>query len=248
MESLSQIIISDIDEVLTVCANKGRQVDTQNRRCYGLSFCTSGKITYTHNGRQFVSEKGNAIILPKGATYRLYNNEGGEFPLINFSCAKDFTEEFITLPINSVESYLNDFERLKKYFISVGNRLRSIGILYDIFDRINREAKADGILTPAIKKIHSDFCSTDINNFSLAKTVNMSEIYFRRLFKEKYSTTPKQYILNMRINLAKQKLAQTNNSVNQISLDCGFSSVYHFCRAFKEKTGITPTEYRKNYN
>ncbi len=245
---LSKIIISDICEVLTVTANKGKHLNIINRKFYGLSFCTKGKITYTHKGKKYISTPENAVILPIGATYELYNNEAGDFPLINFTCSEKFTDDFLILPITEIEGYVKDFERLKKYFLSSENRLKSISILYDIFARLEKSsAENNDILTPVIKKIHKDFCNSEINNTVLAKEINISEIYLRRLFNERYSTTPKQYIINMRINLAKQLLTETDFLVEEIALKCGFTSVYHFCRAFKNKSGVSPTEYRKKY-
>ena len=65
----------------------------------------------------------------------------------------------------------------------------------------------------------------------------------RKLFLSYYHITPKQYVLDIRIRKAKQLLCDTPFSVTAIAEECGFSSVYHFCRVFKEKTGFTPTEY-----
>jgi len=63
------------------------------------------------------------------------------------------------------------------------------------------------------------------------------------MFLLHYDITPKQYILNARIRRAKQLLCDTPLTVTAIAEKCGFSSVYHFCRSFKQHTGQTPTEY-----
>ncbi len=249
MYKFSEIAITNIYDAVTVCAERGKHLKICERKYYGLSFCLSGKITYTHNGKKIISDKNSAVILPQNATYELYNNEAGEFPLINFYCADDkFTEEFITIPINRVQSYIKDYERLKGLLLSPTNRLKAISVLYDIFDRLYTEEKnRTGILTPVLEYINENFCNADISNSSIAEFVNISEIYLRRLFKEKYLTTPKQYIIDMRIKLAKGLLTETQKGIDNIALECGFSSLYHFSRAFKEKTGLNPTEYRKIY-
>ena len=77
MASLEQIKVTEISEVITVLAPTGRRMKITNRPFFGLSFCKEGKITYTHNGKRFVSDKDCAIFLPAGATYELYNNSGG---------------------------------------------------------------------------------------------------------------------------------------------------------------------------
>ena len=75
----------------------------------------------------------------------------------------------------------------------------------------------------------------------------MSEVHFRKLFAEKYNTTPKQYIIDVRMKKAKQMLRASNLAVTEIAYMCGFTSLYSFSRAFKDKTGQTPSEYAKTH-
>ena len=113
MSDFGQIKVTEISEVITVLAPTGRHMEITNRPFFGLSFCKEGKIIYTHNGKRFVSDKDCAIFLPSGATYELYNNSGGAFPLVNFKCAEPFTDEFIIIPLQNNSDYIKDFERLR---------------------------------------------------------------------------------------------------------------------------------------
>lgn len=248
MDFVNGLTVTDINEVYTVFASRGKLANIKKRKFSGLAFCKSGKITYTYNGQNYVADKNSAVFLPSGATYTLFNNEGGEYPLINFNLAENF-KDIVVLPINSIESYLKDYERLKKLTLLGGSRLKAISVFYDILDRLLSEQnkKITDVLSPAIDYINTHFCDGDISNILLAKKANISEIYLRKLFKEKYGTTPKQYILSMRLGLAKQRLLEGDESVLQISSDTGFSSVYHFSREFKQKVGISPTKYREQY-
>ena len=249
MNQLDGITVSNIAEIITIRAPRGRRMKIANRGFFGLSFCTSGKITYSHGGKSFVSKPGVAVILPMHAAYELYNNEGGEFPLINFYCAgKGFTDEFICIPLGKDDVYIKDYERMKSLSFSESNRLAVLGVFYEILSRLSSEDKnSAGVLNPALEYIAENFCSQEISNTAIAEYANISEVYFRKLFREKYHTTPRQYILEMRVKKAKQLLAETRQSVADISVLCGFSGVYHFCRAFKQRVGLTPTEYRSVY-
>lgn len=82
-----------------------------------------------------------------------------------------------------------------------------------------------------------------LSNTALAKTLGISEVYFRKLFFKRYNISPKQYILDFRIQKAKQMLVETPYTVLSISESCGFSTPNHFCRTFKQHTGLTPTQY-----
>ncbi len=220
-----------------------------NRGFFGLSFCRQGRITYEHNGKKFVSEPGVAVFLPKGASYIIHDDEMGEFPIVNFQCTDDaFTDEFICVPISENEEYLRDYEKLKRLFLEGNNRHALFSAFYSILGRISGEGSTGaGVLTPVMKYLTENFADPDINNADLAKKAGISEVYLRKLFAEKYKTSPRQYIIEMRIACAKQLLCETDNTVSEISSRCGFSGIYHFCRAFKAKTAMTPSEYRHLY-
>ncbi|MBE6647858.1 MAG: helix-turn-helix transcriptional regulator [Ruminococcaceae bacterium] len=84
---------------------------------------------------------------------------------------------------------------------------------------------------------------TSINNSLLAQKCNLSKTHFRKLFLAKFGITPRQFIIDLRINQAKQLLATGPLKISAIAEACGFSSQYHFSRCFKAHTTMTPTEY-----
>ena len=185
-----------------------------------------------------------AVILPQGATYSLYDNAGGDFPLIDFTCTAPFTDEFIVIPLGYDGDYLSDFERLKELYITGRGRLKMLGILYGIFDRLSSEGHIPSVLTSAFNYISENISDSALKNREIAESIGVSECYLRRLFSENYGKSPRKYILEQRINLSCDMLCSQSVSVGEIADKCGFSSVYHFCRAFKERTGLTPTEKR----
>ncbi|WP_428867827.1 AraC family transcriptional regulator [Clostridium sediminicola] len=86
---------------------------------------------------------------------------------------------------------------------------------------------------------------------NLSKISNYSPAYFARLFLKITGTTPGKYILNRRINKAKEFLCTTDKKIENISNDLGFCNTSHFIRNFKNIEGLTPNEFRKharNYN
>jgi len=243
---LKNINVTAFNEIICIPSDKGRRVEMENRKSYGLSFCKSGKITYTHKGKNFVSDRYTAIFLPKGGTYSLYGNEEGVFPLINFQCEGFNIDTFLCIPLINPEGYFKDFEKLEKLSIFSNNNLKMKSIFYDILSRLFAEnILEDNVISPAIKYIEKNYSNPALNNDILASVCNISEVYFRRIFKEKLNISPKQYILDIRIKRAKQLLENGSLTVTAIAEECGFSSVYHFCRSFKTITGITPTQFTK---
>ncbi|MCX7594466.1 MAG: AraC family transcriptional regulator [Fischerella sp.] len=80
----------------------------------------------------------------------------------------------------------------------------------------------------------------------LAQLVGMSQFHFSHLFKQAIGMAPYQYLLQQRIERAKQLLKQTNQSIMDIALECGFSSHSHLSKQFRQFTGMTPKAYRAN--
>ncbi len=68
-----------------------------------------------------------------------------------------------------------------------------------------------------------------------------------QVFKETFGCTPFGYIIQIRLQKAKELLAGTDASVSQISDLIGFQSVHYFSRFFKEKEGYSPLEFRAKY-
>lgn len=246
MPDLSAVTVTQLIDAMTVQSKKGMSLEMPCRKSFALSFCYGGKITYTHLGREFISDRNHAVILPKGAHYRLYRNEEGQFPLINFQCKNFPLDTFLLIPLTNPESYLKDYELLKNSLLFPQGRAKSMSILYDMLHRLSYEASSlNAALLPAIRHLEVEFADPTLTNASLAALCGISEVYFRQLFKEQFGTSPRQYILELRLKKARQLLTGSRLAINRIAESCGFTNPYHFSRAFHQATRLTPTEYRK---
>lgn len=246
MNIFENIVITNVESIFTVLSAKGRYEEIKNRKYYGLSFCEEGQITYLHKGKEYVSDVNHAVVLPKGENYCLYGDKKGIFPVINFSCINHLSDSIEIIPVHDIESYLKDFEQMKNLFLFEKNRNRIMSILYGMIFRLTTSYDTnEGMLAHAIKYLENNYSDSSLTNAKLAQLCNISEVYFRKLFCEQYGISPKQYIIDIRIGKAKQLLSEGILKVNAIAEMCGFTNQYHFCRVFKEKVGVAPTEYMK---
>lgn len=244
MNTFDNIIITEIEKPLTVFSEKGRHLQMDNRPCYGLSLCISGQITYVQDGQRYVSNPSCAVLLPRGASYSLYGEKTGVFPLINFQCDNLPTDRITVLPLNNPKNHINKFKKLANCFLYGDPMLKIFSLFYDMLADIDTEQTlSENPLYPTIAYLRDHIGDAELTNTILAQRLGVSEVYLRRLFTTYCGTTPKQYILNLRIEKAKQLLADNQHTVTAIAEKCGFSSLYHFCRCFKERTGCTPREY-----
>lgn len=86
----------------------------------------------------------------------------------------------------------------------------------------------------------------DIKLVDLAQLLNMSQFHFSHMFKKAIGTSPYQYLIQQRVERAKQLLKQKERSIMEIALECGFNSHSHLSKQFRQVTGMTPKAYRAN--
>lgn len=93
--------------------------------------------------------------------------------------------------------------------------------------------------------ILNESINADVNLTSIAKELNISYSLFRKRFKEYTGVSPKHYFLQLKMKRAQDLLLNTSLPVKSIAFETGFENLFHFSKSFKEKTGYSPTEYRK---
>lgn len=240
---LDDIIIKDILSVFSVYSKKGCVEEKKNRESYGLSFCKSGKITYLLNGEKYVSDSQCAIILPKGASYRILRQETGVFPLINFECDNFDTDKFLTIPISNSQNLIKLFHELSEHFY-YGEKLEAKSVLYKIFAEIIKNNQ-DSKTSRAVNYIYKNFSDPTLSNQKIADHLKISETYLNKQFVKSNGITPKKFVQKVRMENAVKLFSEDSISMGEIAELCGFTGVYSFSRAFKRYTHKSPTEYKK---
>jgi AraC-like DNA-binding protein/mannose-6-phosphate isomerase-like protein (cupin superfamily) len=99
-------------------------------------------------------------------------------------------------------------------------------------------------LDKIIKFIHRNY-DRKLSIKQLATVADISESECYRIFRKTLHTTPNDYILNHRLQIAAIKLVESDQSILNISYDIGFGNPSYFSKKFKEQYGNTPKEFRK---
>ncbi len=98
-----------------------------------------------------------------------------------------------------------------------------------------------------MKKANEIIKDTSPSNISLsliAAELNISTSHLAREFKKACGVTIGQYIQNIKIQQACEKLKKNNSDILSIALDSGFSDQSHFTKSFKKIIGFTPRQYQ----
>lgn len=110
------------------------------------------------------------------------------------------------------------------------------------------QAYGDGLskrrLKQAVEYIH-EHLHENLSLTEIAENLEMSQYYFCRLFKQSTGVTPHQYLIQQRVERAKQLLRQPDLAITRIALECGFSNLSHFAKYFRKHTGVSPKRFRE---
>jgi AraC-like DNA-binding protein len=99
-------------------------------------------------------------------------------------------------------------------------------------------------LIPAMKFMQQEFHRGPTLT-EIAKTVHLSPFHFHRRFTELFGLTPKHFLLECQIHVAKTDLRTGEKELAKIASECGFAHQSHFTSRFKQATGLTPTRWRR---
>ena len=132
------------------------------------------------------------------------------------------------------------------------------GMVWTLMVKLRRLAKNEGSrppdaksfdeldrLRPAVRQIADNFAK-DISVAELAKLCHMSDANFRRLFHRRLGLAPRDYVLRLRIEVAKSLLRNSTLPVLELSLKAGFPSLSNFNRQFKRFVKNSPRDFRRS--
>jgi transcriptional regulator GlxA family with amidase domain len=81
----------------------------------------------------------------------------------------------------------------------------------------------------------------------MARSAQLSVSQLQREFRRLLHMTPSDYLLRVRVLMARRRLEQTAEPIGAIALDTGFYDQSHFTRTFRTITGLRPLEYRRRF-
>ncbi|MBD1998936.1 helix-turn-helix transcriptional regulator [Oculatella sp. FACHB-28] len=88
--------------------------------------------------------------------------------------------------------------------------------------------------------------SEEISLEAIANRIGISRYYLSHLFKQSMGISLYQYVLQQRVECAKQLLKQSELSIAEIALECGFANQTHLAKHFRNLAGTSPKVYRNS--
>ena len=159
---------------------------------------------------------------------------------------------------NSIESFFpTESEKYRVLFTKIldcwnkkdiSYKHDSAALLNNIFSELYKDNKKayeyNSKIDLSIKYIEENCLKKSFSLQTAAEKSYISETHFRRLFKEEFGISPKQYVINLRIKRATSLIIAGYHTLKDISAMCGYEDYKHFSVEFKKITGISPSKYR----
>lgn len=250
-DALINVSVKDVLFAIYVASKTGKTYHN-NRPSHGLVLNddNSQKNYYFNDGTVLKTGPNDLYYLPKGSTYKVLGSDLGGCYAINFDA--DFICKPFKIKPRDKAGVLHSFCLAEKSWrLNQGTSiLTTKKVIYDILIRIVNELDAKysptskfNVILPAIQKIEQDFNQNEVTVAYLASLSGVSEAYFRRLFNEKYGVSPREFIIQKRIEYAKKLLKSGQFSVGEVSSLCGYAESCHFSREFLKRVGVPPKDF-----
>lgn len=227
-----------------------------DRDKYQLGIKMNGRTDILYDNERYDYWGGTLLYLPKESRGNiLYDRkviEEGKGVYIFFDSVKP-------LPPHPILRKMNDSEKIYTCFCKVANlwsvkggaSVECMAALYKLLATIRddttpaeRADRSTTKLAAAEEYISGHFRDEYIDIAILSSISGMTPDYFRHRFQKAYGLPPLQYMMRLKLEEAK-RLLSSGKSVNETARLTGFNDANYFSRFFRDRTGVSPTEFVK---
>ena len=211
-----------------------------------LSFRVSGKGDFDIAGKRLVTTPGDVLFLPANTPYKVEYSDS-ESIVVHFDNCNYSEAENICFENSSAIKLC--FEHLLKTWKEQASINKSKSIIYDILDKMEndqRKAINDTAVTSCVRYMEKHYCDPKLDIAELCNISFISVSTLQRAFAKYFAMSPKQYLIQLRMNHALELLIKRELSVKEISSACGFTDEKYFSRSFKKRYGYPPTQLQNN--
>lgn len=206
---------------------------------------------HTKNGKEIKIQENGIYYAPCGSEYVLeVSRKAGAYTIgVNFNLVDEQGEPFVfsedVMSFRASSTIAKMFEKL----VQNGSlsRLHSRALLETVIAEIGRESSVPTVpasISKSVAYMHAHFTES-LTVAQLAAISCISEVYFRRIFKQTFHESPAAYIIRLRLRRAAEYLEYADVSVREVAELVGYGSASYFANEFKERYGMTPLLYRR---
>lgn len=214
-----------------------------------------------HQGSNiFYPKKGDIFIVPKNIDHDYYVFKSNPWEFLWFNVRGDLTLKLLNdyqLDNMCVVEDCNVRHLFEKGFELAASKSEDIDLIQRTISLLIIEIIMEVAAVIKKRKIHYSPDVMRIKNYldshiedqvcleDISRLVCLSSRQINRIFKKEMGRTPYNYLLTKKIELAKKYLLNTNLIIKQIAYRLNFADAYYFSNVFRQKTGVSPLNYKK---
>ncbi len=242
-----------------------RRGNYKNGYAVALHIHEYSELLYVEEGCMTMTLDGETVSVPAGHIVFIFPNQSHEYTsrtMCNVWCfvfSNDYLHSFFRTYSNCVPrpSIIKTDENMK-YILELmqtedcDNAVAITGVLNLLFANLIKKVEfvykrgdSKSLYNRAINYISANY-KNDFTLSDMARALGYHEKYLSSELHELTNMNFRTFLSTYRTDHAKKLLTTTHDSISEIALDSGFSSINTFNRVFKETVGMTPSEYRKS--
>lgn len=232
------------------------------REYFMIHYVTKGRGEYTVGNRTYTLKQGDGFIIrPQETTYyHADHDDPWEYYWVGFNgtdvkrllrMAHLHNEYVFTYTRDDLMlEYMRDIYHVSqkassREFAMLGYLYLCFSCLIDEISETQKDLKPRSNIEAVMEYMNTNFQS-EINIQDIASALGFSRSYIYRLMMKYLSVSPIEYLIDVRITHACKLLKDTEKPIYEIAMDSGFQDYVYFCKQFKNKMNVTPTEYRRH--
>lgn len=249
MERNNDLCVTTIQTVYDLTTFSWSRPTALPRHTNALVYFLHGSIRYVFPDHTCTAHPGDVLLLPKNIVYRGQRlEESNRFLVIDFETLEDGELEKLNLPrlFPGLPDTGAQFRQILECW-ERGDMLRCRELIYRLVQSFTRQHRQDKRVSLAISLMRQNLSDPELSLDALCHRVCVSQSHLRRLFHRELRQSPMQYLTQLRMLQARAMLAQGDLPISDVARSCGYGSLYYFSRDFKEKNGMNPSLYRKQF-
>lgn len=227
-------------------------MNNSGRNFCALSFRIHSDTVLKSETNEYILTDNCISFVPARVNYTRVSSVD-ELIVIHFDIINGHTKDIEFFLPEKAENFKRLFEEIlycwnKK---ETGYKYKCSAIFYEILSNCHSQ---NFKFTPPISKIHSSvqymlnhYKEPNLSIPEIANQSFVSEVYFRKLFKKEYGSSPQKYIVFLRIRYATELISTQYYSLKEVALMSGYRDYKYFSTEFKKYIGCSPSEYFYNF-